>query len=271
MRDYLLEPTSMAAERLLPLVPSVAASVTARPCAIVPITAPSLVTRVVASCRDVAGVVSARVVLSGGDGVFSTPGLAIDAVPEDFQLAAFSGRQGSTFFSKAAETGIDFTAAHVVTATLFGIILVQVTPAGVVSTKVPAATPTTAMEYATAAAAVAALPAPDAGNIAVGYILIEADAGDWTANTDSMTDDLTAATFVSVAQTAQEALATPVTFVDGQAVSGTLATSNVAKRANTGDFAVLLVTGDGSAALTDAQVFLGLRPFPLKGEVWQAP
>lgn len=96
-------------------------------------------------------------------------------------------------YSKAATDNLTFTLAHVVTALKHGIILVQINAAGTVSTKVPAAT----QAYDTAALALAALPAVDAGNVALGYITIEADAGDWTANTDDMTDgsDLTAATF----------------------------------------------------------------------------
>jgi len=48
-----------------------------------------------------------------------------------------------------------------------------------------------------AATALAALPAPDAGNVAYGTIAIENNAGDWTANTDDLTDasDVTTAAF----------------------------------------------------------------------------
>src|SRR5690606_32868756 len=98
-----------------------------------------------------------------------------------------------------------FTAAHVITPELFGIILIQIDAAGAVSTKVPAATPTTAMDFASAALALAALPDADEDNVALGYILIEArDGGNWAANSDDMTDasDWVTGTFVD---------ATPVT------------------------------------------------------------
>jgi hypothetical protein len=129
-------------------------------------------------------------------------GLAIHSTAEQFKTTnRFVGRLNGETFGKAATTGLTFTAAHVVTASKYGIILVQITPAGVFSTKVPAATPTTAMAYNTAALALAALPAADAGNVAVGYIAIANNAGDWTANTDDMTaaSDVTTATFTDVA------------------------------------------------------------------------
>ena len=53
--------------------------------------------------------------------------------------------------------------------------------------------------YASAAAALAALPAVDAGNVSLGYIRINSKVNlAWTANTDDMTDgsDVTTATFV---------------------------------------------------------------------------
>lgn len=128
--------------------------------------------------------------------------LAIDAVPEKFKTTTvLYWRRNGIQFSKAATTAIVFSAAHPVTASKFGIVLVQITDAGVVSTKIPGATQTTAMAYATAAAALAALPAPDANNTAIGYIAIAAKAALWTATTDDLTNgsDLTTATFVDVA------------------------------------------------------------------------
>lgn len=135
------------------------------------------------------------------NGVLSPAGLAIDAVAEKFKTTLrFVGRLNGETFGKAATTALTFTAAHVVTASKYGIVLVQITPTGTVSTKVPAATPTTAMAYDTAAAALAALPAADAGNVAMGYIAIANNAGDWTGNTDDLTDgsDVTTATFTSL-------------------------------------------------------------------------
>ena len=128
-------------------------------------------------------------------GLLQLGGLAISATPEEFKTATdvivnINGIQ----VTSSADADIPFTAAHVVTALKHGIILIQVDGAGAVSSKVPAAT----QAYDTAALALAALPDADADNVAIGYITIEADAGDWTAITDDLTDgsDLTAATFV---------------------------------------------------------------------------
>jgi hypothetical protein len=126
--------------------------------------------------------------------------LAIDAVAEKFkttQTAAYTVNGVSR--TKAPTTALTFTAAHVVSANKYGIILLQINAAGTISTKVPGAT----QAYNTAELALAALPAPDAGCVALGYIAIANNAGDWTANTDDLTDgsDLTTATFVDATET----------------------------------------------------------------------
>lgn len=133
------------------------------------------------------------------DGVLQIGTLAIDAVPEKFKTTTvLYWRRNGIQFSKAATTAIVFSAAHVITASKYGIVLVQITDAGVFSTKVPGATQTTAMAYTTSALALAAKPAVDAGNTEVGYMIIQNNAGDWTANTDDLTaaSDITAVTFV---------------------------------------------------------------------------
>jgi hypothetical protein len=103
-------------------------------------------------------------------------------------------RIAGVLYSKTATDNLTFTAAHVITASKYGCVLVQINAAGTVSTKVVA----TPQAYATAAAALAALPAADASNIALGYWAIANNAGDWTANTDDLTDgsDVTTALFV---------------------------------------------------------------------------
>lgn len=129
------------------------------------------------------------------DALYAIGTLAIDATAEKFKTtttATFT--VGGWQTTKAAQTAVTFTAAHVVTASKFGVILIQVNSAGTISTKVPSAT----QAYNSAALAFAALPAADAGKVALGYIAIANNAGDWTANTDDLTDgsDLTTAAFV---------------------------------------------------------------------------
>lgn len=129
------------------------------------------------------------------DALFDIGTLAISGVAaEKFKTTTTAAYKiGGAQYTKAATDNLTFTAAHVVTATLWGIILIQINAAGTVSTKVPAAT----QAYASQALALAALPQADANNVALGYIIINADSGDWTANTDDMTNgsDLTTATF----------------------------------------------------------------------------
>lgn len=131
--------------------------------------------------------------------------LAIHSTPEQFKTA-----QTAIYFlngvsaTKSATNALTFTAAHVVSATKFGVVLVQINAAGTISTKVPGAT----QAYNSAPLALAALPSADAGNVALGYIAIAAGAGAWTANTDDMTNgsDLTTASFVDATEVALSAV-----------------------------------------------------------------
>jgi hypothetical protein len=155
-----------------------------------------------------------------GEGLLAAGGLELDSTPTDFatsEIAVY--RIAGVAYQKAASTGNSFTAVHVITTELFGIILIQIDAAGTISTKVPAATPTTAMEFASAALAIAALPDADEDNVALGYILIEAtDGGNWTANTDDMTDDsdVVTAAFVDATPAVSAALSiTPLTLNKG--------------------------------------------------------
>lgn len=137
-----------------------------------------------------------------GNGLVNPAGLTIDAAPEKFKTTLTAlAIMGGAVVTKAAATAIVFSAAHPVTASKFGVILVQMDASGTVTTKITGATQTTAMAYNSAALALAALPAPDANKIPLGYIAIAAKAALWTANTDDMTNgsDLTTATFVDSA------------------------------------------------------------------------
>jgi len=199
----------------------------------------------------------------------TTVGLKVDSTPEETATtAAFNAMVAGVLYHKAIATAIAFTAAHAVTASKFGIILYQMTAAGVVSTKVPAATPTTTMAYATYNAAVAALPAADASNIALGYVVIAADSGGWTAITDDLTDgsDLTSATFVDlsrVATTPAVSALVPVALSIVEASAPTVAAGWGGPESTI----VVTYTSGGSGALTNAQLDVEYRPFPLDGEV----
>ena len=134
-------------------------------------------------------------------GPITNPTLAIGAVAEQWKTGTFYYRINGTNYSKTTVgNGVAFSAAHVVSLTKFGVILCFINAAGAVSTKVPLAT----QAYTTAALANTAgdayLPTVLTSDLCyIGRILIEADAGAWTANTDDLTDasDLTTATFLS--------------------------------------------------------------------------
>ncbi len=160
------------------------------------------------------------------NGLLSHGTLVIDAAAEKFKTTTTSAvRIGGVAYAKGATTALVFTDAHVVALTKFGVILVQQNAAGTISTKVPLAT----QAYASALLALAALPTADTGNIAIGYITIEAGVAAWTANTDDMTDasDLTAATFNNATPM------TTATFGNGVIVNGKLAIDATAEKFKT--------------------------------------
>lgn len=218
-----------------------------------------------ADCWDVTGSVAVKVkkMPSTLSGLLHTVGLAIDAVPEKFQFGLHVGAVAGVLFEKAATTAKTFTAAHVITANKFGVILVQETVAGVVSTKVPLSP----QAYNDAASALAALPAPDADNIAIGYIAIANNAGDWTANTDDLTNgsDVTTATFnnTPVPATVVDLLDSAVSFADGALAEATLNTDNTKLVVEADEDYVLQYTSDGTGALVAGFLDLFYRPYPL--------
>lgn len=134
-------------------------------------------------------------------GVITNPTLAIGSTAEQWKTGTFYYRIANTNYSKATvAAGAAFSAAHVVSGSKYGVILCYINSAGTVSSKVPLAT----QAYTTAAAAHTAADAYDlihrtADLCYIGRILIAADAGGWTGNTDDLTDgsDLTTATFIS--------------------------------------------------------------------------
>jgi hypothetical protein len=91
-------------------------------------------------------------------------------------------------YSKAATDELPFSAADTINTgeaagDYFGVWLVQINAAGVISTKSPAAD----QVYESAEAALEALPAVDSGNVALGSIVIGANTDSkWTAQTDDL-------------------------------------------------------------------------------------
>jgi hypothetical protein len=133
-------------------------------------------------------------------GLVDSSGLVIGALDATkLKVGSFNYRIANTNYSKTAAEST-FTAAHVVSGSKYGVILVYINAAGTVTTAVPLATQaytTAALAHAAADNYNTAIKSP--ATLLIGRILIAADAGGWTANTDDLTDgsDLTTATFLS--------------------------------------------------------------------------
>ena len=217
-------------------------------------------------CSVKAGTVTLDVRLVGAAAIITATTITVHSTPEQLAVAAFYAVANGRYVAKAAQTGITFTAAHVVSAGKYGVVLLQMDNAGTISTKVPAAT----QAYDAAAQATAALPAADAGKVAIGWLRIQAKAGAaWTANTDDMTagSDLQAITITNNPVTAASALAAVNAPVALEVAESTLSTTpaNIRDRTGTKDVLVLMTT-DGSGSLTNGEVTVQWRPFPLHGE-----
>jgi hypothetical protein len=130
------------------------------------------------------------------DGLLVNGALAVDTDESEFATEAVAYyRIGGVQYTKAASTGLTFTAADTINvaestnSVFYGAWLVQINGAGTVSTK-PAGGLTNQV-YTTLAAATAAIPAPTAANVALGSILIASPAGTaFVANTTDMTTNI---------------------------------------------------------------------------------
>lgn len=191
--------------------------------------------------------------------------LAIDAVPEKFKLITNTVEftLDGVVKSKAPATAIAFSAAHVITANKWGAILVQIAANGTVSTKV-AASP---QAYASEAEALAALPDADASRTALGYIMINNNAGDWTAQTDDMTDasDVTTATFNNYGVRAP--LTGAITPLALQVVDGVVSETSADINILEDDMIAVIATTDADAALTDGALEIVTRSRTLRADV----
>lgn len=212
--------------------------------------------------------------------VRGNPTFAVSATAERFKTTvAITGYNGTVFVKKAATDNLTFTAAHVITAAKFGIILIELDDDGTVDTRVPAST----QAYNSAALALAQLAALKtaslaAGSIPIGYIEIENNTGDWTANTDDLTDasDVTTAAFTNFSDVKVLTGAAVTewqvidTFTDAAAFTltapaiATAATSPAATATGTSaDAIAVLVTTDADGANLNGVLDLYVRPHPL--------
>lgn len=124
------------------------------------------------------------------DGIINASVVAIGSTPENVATSAFQYQIEGVPAHKAAVTaGTAFTDADTInTATaagsFWGAWLVQITLAGTITTHSVGAD----QVYTTEALAIAALPAAEAGNVAVGYVTVQSNSGAaWTAGTSDLT------------------------------------------------------------------------------------
>lgn len=137
-----------------------------------------------------------------GDGAIISPQLAVGSTAEKIAFGLFYYLINEVNASKAADAvGVVFSAAHKVAASKFGGINVYINAAGDISTKINSSAQTDTLSHDNAALALAealsATMAHPTDTIKIGTILIENDAGLWTANTDDLAAgvDVTTATF----------------------------------------------------------------------------
>lgn len=265
VRDLKLLPSSAVAIHRDTFAPVIATSQTGRRVAIFKPGYEFMLLAAQLYARAYTAAVNFLITVVNGDGIVGAVDatLAINATAEKFQTAAIEYVIGGVGYSKASTSGagVTFSAAHVVSATKFGVILVQINAAGTISTKVSSAT----QAFDSLAEALLLLPSPDSGNISLGYIGIEADAGDWTANTDDLTpgSDLTAVTYSDTAPiTPAMAAFAPVA---GEVVESATPTK-VLGHGNSDGLIVVQYTSDGTGAATDLLLTVRHRPYPLNGE-----
>lgn len=171
-------------------------------------------------------------------------------------------RIGDGVYYKAAGFAQAFSAAHVITALKWGVILVQIDAAGTISTKVPASP----QAYDSFAEALAAKPALTAANIELGYIIINAGAANWDANTDDLTpgSGLAAVYFVEPEDIKAIAISgfSPVAHESVYSDDPEWVPSHGLK----GALIFVAYTSDGAMVVTDAFLRVRYRPVPLNGE-----
>lgn len=259
--DRKMDPASLTIQKRdrFALVPAV--SKTERPFAVIRPGAKFEVDGADLQTIDETGAVTGIVrIVAQSDAIVTLPVFAVDATPEKYDITAFIARVGGIFVEKAATAAGLFTANHVITANKYGAILFQMTNAGVISTKVVA----TPQAYNDAASALAALPAADAGKLAIGYLAIHNNAGDWVANTDDLTNgsDLTTAAFTAYPVTARDCLSAAMAAADGTYVEGALNATLANRRGTAVEDIVCFYTSDGTGALVNGSLMVKWRPYP---------
>jgi hypothetical protein len=147
------------------------------------------------------------------DGIITPTVLDPGSTTHQIESTAFTYRIDGMPYAKAAVTaGTAFSAANTINTgaaagIYWGVWLVQINAAGTISTKPGGGLAD--QVYTSEALAIAALPAADAGNVAMGYLTIACTTDvDWVAQTDDIVSgsDNTSVTFYPAAATVPSAL-----------------------------------------------------------------
>lgn len=264
VRDIKLEPSSHVAKKALSFGlnnAAIVASQTNRKFAHFKPEHEFLLTEAQLAVSGLVGALAFRIVVANRDGIVGAADatLVVDATPDQFAHGAIVAKIGDKVFAQAAQTGLAFSQAFTVADDTFGVSLIQMDASGTVSTKEPSA----AMDYATASLAAGNVPAPDAGNIALGYVVIAPTAGLFTANTTALTGIATFTDTPVIAPAVASLAAVDDTLVDSAAASFDAAHGNP-------DASIIVTyTTDGTGDVTTGSFVLRYRPYPLNGEVSQ--
>lgn len=189
----------------------------------------------------------------GADAAITFTIEAFDQVLNDGSLAAI-----------AVTAAQAFTGTEVVTTLLWGVWTIQITNAGVITTKAQAPT----MAFATEAEALAQAPAPDALNGLVGVLTLEAAGSDFTAGTD---DTDTATSFNTNSRDGHSAaLAIDTTPQDVQGTRGTSLVGPALVKELIGqadlDPVIVMVRSVGVPVFTEGLATVEFRKTPAQGE-----
>lgn len=119
----------------------------------------------------------------GGSGIFGVPGLAIGSTPANIANLAFTYIITGNEVSKGAVAAGTAPGTDVVPQALFGAVALDINAAGTITV---AKSPANATGYASAALAVAALPAVGAGLVRMGWASVTKSDGAFTFGTTSL-------------------------------------------------------------------------------------
>lgn len=156
------------------------------------------------------------------------------------------------------------------TGSFWGAVRIQMDYLGAITTKVVAAN----QAFLAEADAKANAPAADAGHIDCGTISIETGSGlTFTAGADALAvaGNVAAVNFNGIADAFVSAMTGTIAPVAATLVQGTMAAFATRSYGVKGAFLCARYTSDSSAVVTDAELDVSYRPFPLNGEVIKNP